>query len=427
MKKSIAITAILVCILAGIGSGIIGCADRNASETTETTETIGAIAPLAPVPTRNLTAEITAQTIEPAEITDTEAAALTQFALDLAAEQDGQFLLSPVSIASALAMTANGADGDTLSQTEDVLGLDRDSLNRVIHGYMAKNGDDISLANSIWFRDDGFEPNRGFLQTAVDRYGADIFTAPFDGSTLADVNAWISEKTGGMIPQMLDKIRPDTVMYLINAVYFEQQWSTVYDFVSEGKFTTADGDTQDVSTLRSVEDCYYEDEHAVGFAKAYKWCDYSFVALLPEEGMTPAEYLAQVTGEELHELLKHPQNVFVQTETPKFKAEYGTDLVKNLTALGMTDIFDDAEADLTGLGTASGNLYVSDVAHKAVMELDESGTKAAAATIVAVVEECEIIPPEPEKTVILDRPFVYMIVDNTTGIPLFLGTLESVE
>lgn len=435
MKKSIALTAVLVCILAAIGSGIIGCAGQNAGETQSTAETIDSVSTLDPVeteadtaaPTVNLTAGFTAASLEPAAITDEEAAALTQFALDLAAEQDGQFLLSPVSVASALTMTANGANGSTLSQTEAVLGLEKDSLNRVIHSYMASNGNNIALANSIWFRSHGFEAKPEFLQTAVDFCGADLFTASFNTSTLDDVNAWISEKTNGMIPHMLNEIDPETVMYLINAVYFERQWATVYNSVSDGKFTTAGGVTQDVPTLCSVENRYFEDDHAVGFSKAYKWCDYSFAALLPEKGMSPAEYLAQLSGEELHDLLMNPQNVPVHTETPKFKAEYETDLVENLTALGMTDIFDDKKADLSGLGTASGNLYVSDIAHKAVMELDENGTKAAAATIVAVVEEREIIIPEPEKTVILDRPFVYMIYDNTTGIPLFIGTLESVE
>jgi serpin B len=165
----------------------------------------------------------------------------------------------------------------------------------------------------------------------------------------------------------------------------------------------------------------------VGFAKPYLWCGYSFIALLPEEGMTPAEYLAQLTGEQLHKLLKNPEKLDVRTVTPMFQTEYETDLIEDLTALGMTDIFDSVKADLTGLGTASGNLYVSDVKHKAVMQLDFMGTKAAAATLLGVVAECEYIPPEPEKTVILDRPFVYIIADNTTGIPLFIGTLESVK
>lgn len=424
MKRSAAVLAVLTCILAGVVTGITGCAEQYAAETEITAEMLESIENL--VPTIRLNGETSAQTMAPANITDEEAAALTKFALDLAKEQEGQFLISPVSIISALAMTANGANGVTLLQTEEVLGLDRDALNRTVHSYMAKNGDKITLANSVWFRCWGFEPKEEFLQTAVDFCGADLFTAPFDNNTLNDVNLWISEKTKGMIPRMLDKIDPDTVMYLINAVYFEKQWRELYESVSEGQFTAADGEVQYVNTLRSIETSYFEDEHATGFAKPYMWCDYNFVALLPEEGMSPAEYLSQLTGEELQKLLKNPQNLAVQTETPRFKAEYEADLVEDLTALGMTDVFDSLKADLTGLGTASGNLYVSDVKHKAVMELDETGTKAAAATVVAVDTECEIIPPEPVKTVILDRPFVYMIVDSS-GIPLFIGTLEAVK
>lgn len=444
MRKSAALLAVLTCIFAGIAAGITGCAEQCVTETEMTAETIESIEPLDPVETEesaepdtrfvnnetvpavNLTHALTANPMDPADITDEEAAAWTQFALDLAAQQDEQFLISPVSVLSALAMITNGADGDTLTQTEAVLGLDRDSLNRTVHSYRTTHGNRISLANSVWFRNHGFEPDPAFLQTAVDYSGADLFAAPFDDSTVNDVNQWISEKTGGMIPQMLDKIRPDTVMYLINAVYFEHQWERIYEGEDRGTFTAADGTVQEIQTLESMEESYFEDAHATGFAKPYLWCGYNFIALLPEEGMTPAEYLAQLTGEQLHKLLKNPEKTDVRTVTPMFQTEYEADLIKNLTALGMTDIFDSVKADLTGLGTASGNLYVSDVKHKAVMQLDSMGTKAAAATLLGVVEECEYIPPEPEKTVILDRPFVYIIADNTTGIPLFIGTLEFV-
>lgn len=437
MRKSAAALAVLICILAGVATGITGCAEQCVTDSKTTAETIEAIETLDPVetdagsgetvPAVNLAHALTVNPMDPADITDEEAVAWTQFALDLAAQQDEQFLISPVSVLSALAMITNGADGDTLAQTEAVLGLDRDSLNRTVHSYRMTHGDRISLANSVWFRNHGFEPDPAFLQTAVDYSGADLFAAPFDDSTVNDVNQWISEKTGGMIPQMLDRIRPDTVMYLINAVYFEHQWERVYEGQDRGTFTAVDGTVQEVSTLESMEESYFEDAHATGFAKPYLWCGYSFIALLPEEGMTPAEYLAQLTGEQLHTLLKNPEKTDVRTVTPMFQTEYEADLIEDLTALGMTDIFDSVKADLTGLGTASGNLYVSDVKHKAVMQLDSMGTKAAAATLLGVVTECEYIPPEPEKTVILDRPFVYIIADNTTGIPLFIGTLESVE
>ena len=239
MRKSAAALAVLICILAGIAAGITGCAEQCVTDSKTTAETIEAIETLDPVetdagsgetvPAVNLTHALTANPMDPADITDEEAIAWTQFALDLAAQQDEQFLISPVSVLSALAMIANGADGDTLTQTEAVLGLDRDSLNRTVHSYRMTHGDRISLANSVWFRNHGFEPDPSFLQTAVDYSGADLFAAPFDDSTVNDVNQWISEKTGGMIPQMLDKIRPDTVMYLINSVYFEHQWERVYE------------------------------------------------------------------------------------------------------------------------------------------------------------------------------------------------------
>ena len=240
MKKSAAAYAVLICILAGIFTGITGCVGQYETETEFTEETLEAMESLSPVetdeilpdgsaetssvntvPAVNLTRNLLPQNTDAADITDEDAIAWTRFALSLAAQQDGQFLISPVSVLSAFAMIANGADGDTLAQTEAVLGQDRDTLNRTVQSYTAKNGSKISLANSVWFRSYGFEPDQGFLQTAADCFGADLFSAPFDSSTVNDVNNWISEKTGGMIPQMLDRIRPDTVMSLIHAVYFE--------------------------------------------------------------------------------------------------------------------------------------------------------------------------------------------------------------
>ena len=172
-----------------------------------------------------------------AELTDVSDAAVTDFAIRLFKEsmEDGEnTLISPLSVLVALSMTANGADNETLSQMEAVLGMPIDQLNTWISTYMANLPEEekykLSLANSIWFKDDpSFVVNEEFLQTNADYYGAGIYKAPFDDSTLKEINTWVEDNTDGMIKDILDQIPEDAVMYLVNALAFDAEWQNIYN------------------------------------------------------------------------------------------------------------------------------------------------------------------------------------------------------
>ena len=339
-------------------------------------------------------------------------------------------LISPLSVLCALAMTANGAEEETLAQMEEVLGMTTDELNLYLYSYMKNlpQGDKykLSLANSIWFtEDERFTVNQDFLQTNADYYGADIYKAPFDKQTLKDINNWVKQNTDGMIPEILDQIPPEAIMYLVNALAFEAEWSEIYEKhqVKDGEFTKEDGTKQDVKFMYGSEGTYFEDEKATGFMKRYKGGKYAFVAMLPNEGVSVSEYIASLDGESLNALLANPQYATVRTSIPKFETEYKVEMSDILQSMGMTEAFDMYNADFEGLGTSTdGNIYISRVLHKTFISVGEKGTKAGAATIVEMKDGAAAEPTEP-KEVYLDRPFVYMLVDCENNIPFFIGTM----
>lgn len=366
-----------------------------------------------------------------------DSAAITDFGVRLfqsSMTEGKNTLISPLSVLCALAMTANGAEGETLAQMEEVLGLDVDTLNTWLHTYTAQLpvGDNykLSLANSIWFtEDEQFTVNQDFLQTNADYYGADIYSAPFDNSTLKDINNWVKKNTDGMIPSILDEIPEEAVMYLINALAFDAQWQTIYKEtqVRDGTFTTEDGRKQDVELMFSSEGLYLEDENATGFLKYYADRKYAFAALLPNEGVSVADYVSTLTGEHLHNLLSTPEQTSVDVAIPKFMTETSLDMREILQNMGMTDAFDYWTANFSGLGSSSKesvNIVINRVLHKTFIQVDERGTKAGAATAVQMTGDGAA--PPPPKEVILDRPFVYMLIDCETNLPFFIGTMMDV-
>ncbi len=386
----------------------------------------------------NLMDGVTAQAVTGKNADEKFISSQMDFAAELfrraAAESDCEnTLISPLSVMIALAMTANGADGETRMQMEEILGagISLDELNEYLYRYLdtlpSSEKYKVHLANSIWAREGKLEPQKNFLQINADYYGADVYKAPFDTSTVEDVNAWVKKHTGGMIDKIINEISPATVMYLINALSFDAEWAEKYEKsdVHDRTFTTLSGETQTVSMMYSEESKYIEDENTTGFIKDYADGKYSFVALLPDENVDFEEYVSSLTGEKISALMKNKQRTAVIAELPKFEYAYDISLVEILKTMGMTDAFDATNADFSKIGkTVDGNpLYISEVLHRTFISVDTERTKAAAVTLVAT-DECTIAVIT--KSVILDRPFVYMIVENETELPIFIGTVTAI-
>lgn len=356
------------------------------------------------------------------------------FALGLLRESadEKNTLVSPLSVLSALAMAESGASGETLAQMEQATGMGADELTDMLQAYGALAGDGpLRTANSVWLRDSGgLSVEDDFLVTCGERLGAQVFSAPFDDSTVADVNAWVSEKTDEMIPQMLSQISDSAQVLLVNALAFDGGWEDPFDsaLVSPDTFTCEDGTEQDVTMMHSAEDSYLESELATGFVKPYEGYDYAFVGLLPAEGVSVEELLASLDGDALEELLTPVAGAAAEIGLPKFTSSYEAELTDALRSLGMTDAFDATRADFSRMGTSEqGPLYVGSVLHKTFVDVNEEGTRAAAATTVSMDGAAAPGGPIEYHEVILDRPFVYLIVDLRCDLPVFIGTYMGAE
>lgn len=349
-------------------------------------------------------------------------------------------LISPLSVLCALAMTANGARGNSLLQMEEAFGMPIGDLNGYLSAYMKSLPDGekykLKIADSIWFIDDGtFTLKQDFLQLNADYYNGNIYKVPPKEPIAHDINLWVSEKTDGMITNILDEDDGEGAdIYLVNALAFDSEWEEIFldNQVKNGVFTTERGTKQDVKMMYSTEGLYLEDGETEGFIKYYADRKYAFAALLPKPGVSVADYVSSLTGERLLDILDHGQSTSVSAAIPRFESGYKGALKGVLMEMGMNDIFMAGKADLSGMIQQDEGINqkaaVKDVLHQTFFALDEKSTKAgAAAVVMETVSAAAELEPEEGKKVCLDRPFVYLIIDCETRLPIFIGTLVEVE
>ena len=331
-------------------------------------------------------------------------------------------LLSPLSLTLALSMTANGASGESLKQMEEVLGkgIPMEEMNAYLLGLTSslskEKGARADIANSIWFHQN-LAVKREFLQINANYYNAAAYQSEFNDVTLEEINHWVKKNTDGMIEKIIDRISPQDRMYLINAIIFDGKWESKYQKsdLFDGVFHGANGNDQKVTMMHSDENLYISDSNASGFIKPYEGGQYSFAAIVPKEEITIDDYLSALTGNDLSNLISQAKKAGVSVTIPKFEQEYKSNLSDTLIAMGMEDIFGD-DADLSRISD-NRELCVSEVLHKTYLSLDENGTRAAAVSSVGIKEMAIV----QNYSVTLDRPFLYMILDNNTSLPLFVG------
>ncbi len=371
------------------------------------------------------------------EYTSVEADAVNAFALRLwsGCKREGEnTLISPFSILFALGMTLEGARGETLSQLERAIGLDRERLSQTLGSICAtldsarENGASLKAADAIWLRDHEFSADEDFLARVSEKYAAEIYSAPFDASTLSDINRWVEKATDGMIKELIDRLSPEAVMCLVSSVAFDCEWAQVYEKhnVIDGKFSSADGRVSKVKLMCSSEGKYISGDSFTGFIKPYKCGGIAFAALLPKEGTSTSELISSLDGESLTRILSYPEyDVSVEAKMPRFKCESSLELSEILGSLGVIDAFDRYHADLSGIGSSPlGKLYISRILHKTFIEAAERGTRAGAATSVELAAGALLLERRVCE-VTLDRPFVYIIFETRDSIPLFLGSIET--
>jgi serpin B len=365
--------------------------------------------------------------------------ASNQFSFDLyrqLAKQDGALFFSPFSIHSILDLTAEGARNQTLTGMQQVLHTDgirscirtdsKRNLQRFNTGDVA--GDSIYTANAIWLQKELILTS-AFSGIATNYYAAGTRTADFkkDGEgSRKIINGWVEQQTRNRIKELIpvNVINPATRMVLVNAVWFKGGWANPFNknrTKPDNFFSGTDSATtpfmNDVLHIN-----YMEDETAQLVELPYKSAKRSMLVLLPAKGKEN-EFENSFTYPGFEQRMAALTRQKVNISLPRFKLESKFDLSSTLKNMGMESAFSDS-ADFSGI-SAETSLKISNVLHKAFIEVDENGTEAAAATAVLMVLTTSAHPnPVPVKTFKANRPFIFILRDNETGIILFMGKMS---
>ncbi|MBQ6360463.1 MAG: serpin family protein [Lachnospiraceae bacterium] len=364
-----------------------------------------------------------------------DAASDTSFSLFketvLAGKKNENILLSPDSVITVLAMMEAGAKGKTYKELNKALGGTKTGtygkrLNGLHRRLAASRSIRYDTANSFWYRKGLISIKKKYLKKIVQVYGADLYKAPFDSSTVKDMNNWTYNHTHGKIAQIIDRLDPSARAVLMNAVYFKGSWATPYRDTVKRTFTSSAGKKKKVDMLEGKEHIYLEIAGGKGFVKYYEGGETAFAALLPPKGMSARTYAKKLTGAKWIKGYRNrtSEGVTVETRMPEFSYEYKTSLKKPLRKAGVKTAFT-KKADFRNMTAQS--VSVDDILHKTYIKLDKDGTEAAAVTAVVMKANSVFRPDAKIKKVYLNRPFVYAIIDSESGIPLFLGIVNEVK
>ena len=342
-------------------------------------------------------------------------------------KEDNMFI-SPFSISTALSMTLNGAGGETkdeLLNTLKYFNWNQDSLNAaykdLLHLLPALDKKvKMNNANSIWYRE-GFSVLPEFLNINNNYFSAEIRSKDFSkGSAVDEINIWVENKTDGKIKDILDKIDPASVMFLINAIYFKGQWK--YEFDKENtkteNFYLENGNTVNTEVMHSAEMNlpYFQTEKFRMIDLPYGDSVFSMSLILPNYKYKVDDVIGELTVTNWENILEELSNTNIDIAIPKFKIEFKELLKPVLKDLGMLKAFQPGMADFSKINGIK-NLYIDEVIHQSFVEVDEEGTEAAAATVVVVNVTSAGVSFHA------NRPFVFLIRDNKTKSILFIGKM----
>ena len=336
--------------------------------------------------------------------------------------------ISPFSISAALSMTVNGAKGETYDEMIRTLkynGWDLDELNNAYKAYhdIVPFLDDkvkLSIANSIWYKN-GFQVLPEFIDVNKKYYNSEVYGRDFSKpSTKDEINGWVEDKTEGKIKDILDQIPGNAVMFLINAIYFKGEWMYQFDEKKTNKqdFILEDGNRVKVDMMDGGELTipYFENDIFQMIDLPYGDSIFSMSILLPIRNNKVDDIIANLDISSWNDYIKNLTPLKMPVQIPRFKIEFKDSLKNVLIDLGMYKAFDPAQADFTKI-YKSGGIWIDDVIHQSFVEVDEKGTEAAAATVV-IIEKSSI-----GKYFFANRPFVFVIRDNSTNSVLFIGKM----
>ena len=369
----------------------------------------------------------------------------------LAIGQNENIMISPLSISIAMAMAANGTENGSLAEMKSVLGygeMDLPTVNEQFRELIASlvSADKdlvLEIANSIWL-DDAIadEIKEEFIAVLEDSYDAELFEADFgDDATVELINSWVAEKTHGKIVKIIDGIGPESVMHLINAVYFKAAWSVAFnkDATFTREFILADGTKTDADYMGffsneknngiTYGNYVISDQNVAGVRIPYGRDAFAFYAYVANpdydtpdnEVIGVDEIIGKIAEKGLEWYLSFAKHIDYTIRLPKFKFEYNTSLKEVFESLGLEKLFGSG-----GMSAAAPSLYVSGITHKTYIDVNEEGTEAAAVTDIDVGDTGDE-GPNRFQGFYGRRPFFFFIRDERNGTILFMGKVEKPE
>ena len=339
-------------------------------------------------------------------------------------------IYSPLSIKYALSLLNEGANGKTKEEIENVI------EDLTVSRY--KNIEDVlSLANSIYIRDTYSKSvKEEYISTVLEKYDAEIKFDAFENAK--NVNAWIEDKTMGQIKNMLkDGLvqNPNMEMLLINALAIDMEWDSPFKDSSThgGKFTLENGKEIEATTMHKEASTdsisYYKDDDVISVTmdlEEYEDTQLEFMAIMPNENIS--KYIEKFSADELDKITKGSEfsnknkdgvNIYI----PKFSFQYDLSLKDDLMKIGILEAFDDVNADFTDMTNNPKGLYVSEALHKANIDFSEKGVKAAAVTVMVMMDKAMVMEEKHPEELRFDKPFLYLIRDKENGEIWFIGAV----
>ena len=344
--------------------------------------------------------------------------------------------VSPASVMLALAMTYNGAEGETrqaMAQALDIEHMSLDEVNRAFADLRSILGTSepklqLKIANSLW-ANKKISLKPAFIQGSKESYAAEVTSLDFaNPAAPATINSWVKRNTEDKIEKVVDRIEPNTILFLINAIYFKGQWKIKFEKekTKEEGFRLAEGGQKKLPMMsQSGNYIHYKGKDFQAVTLPYGTGRISMYVFLPDEHSTLDQFERNLTIENWETWMKGFRGAPGEVMLPRFKIEYQVGLNDVLKALGMAEAFDPLRANFSGMAElkTAGRPYISDVTHKTFAEVNEEGTEAAAVTTVTV-QVTSVQRPQEKFIMKVDRPFFFAIRDNLTGAVLFMGSVR---
>lgn len=371
----------------------------------------------------------------PIDLTQDQAALIesgNSFAFDIfsqvlkSAGENENVMISPMSISCALSMTLNGANGTTRSAMLEALRLNGISVDAINNSYKNLTADLLSvdkrvlmtIANSVWTEND-FAVKQAFIDILTNYYDAESKSFDINDSSAPDkINAWIEDKTNGLIKEMIDHLEDNTVMLLINAIYFKGKWKSEFDEskTTEMPFYKKGSNQIEVPMMKQeTEISVYQGDGFVLAEFPYGQGNFVMDVILPDEQDGLSSTIASVSDANFTSWISQMSKTKTDVSFPRFKYGFKKKLKDVLSDLGMGIAFTD-DADFSNISEL--DLLINDVTHQSFIETNEEGTEAAAATIVDIGVTSVPVSPMVFR---MDHPFMYIIRETTTNSIIFMG------